>query len=126
MPGRAAADDVDPLDLAGLDAAQGVLEALALGRRALTVDQHVAGRAAVAADIVAAIEGEARNAGDHVHCRVGLRRGEEGRHIGRHGVAVGGLHGAGLRRRRGQQSEKQRITHGKASPLAPRPDWRGP
>ena len=109
--GGAAADDVDALDLAGLDAAQGVLQAFTLGGRPLAIDQHIAGRAAVAAHVVALVEREARNAGDHVHGGVGLGRREEGGRIGRGPGGLGGLYHRRLRRRGGKHGEEQLLAH---------------
>ena len=76
MPGRAAADQIDALDVAGGDARQDRLQGIGLRCRPLAVDQHVAGRAGEAARRADVGEGEARAAGRSCHrrCSAAARR----------------------------------------------------
>ncbi len=88
----AASDQVDALDLAGRDALKDGAEVVVLAGWPAAVDQHIAGRAGKAAHLGPGIEGEAGQAADHVHRRVRLHGGEEGRGIAGD-AGAGGLSG---------------------------------
>ena len=107
---RAAANDVDPLDLSNRDTRQRAVQRVGLDRRALAIDQYVAGSARKAANLVAAVEAEARDAVDHVQRRVRARLGEIGRRVGDHTLLRGDGLGSGhslLCGRRQRQHHRQ-------------------
>ena len=88
-PRGAAADQVDPHHLRGGDPSKDFLQIVGLGCRPPAVDQHIARRAFEAADIVAAVEDEARQALDHVQGRGRAGVGEEIRRIAGHPLGAG-------------------------------------
>jgi hypothetical protein len=79
--GRAPADHVDTLDLAGGDAAKHLLDVVGLAGGALPVDQGVARGALETAHRRAGVQAEPGHAVDHVGGVGGLLRGEIGRRI---------------------------------------------
>ncbi len=85
--GRAAADEIDPLDLRRRQTRQDADQIVGLAGRAPAVDQDIARGTGKAAQIASVVEHEPRHAADRVICGVYPHRREEGGWIARDGLA---------------------------------------
>jgi hypothetical protein len=115
--GRAAADQLDAVDLRGRDAIEHVLKLEGLVGDALAVDHDIAGGFGHAAQgRVAGLEGEARQAPHHVERAIGVKLVEIAGGIGvRRGGLARLLRHAGLHaadgQRRSDQARNSNIPH---------------